>query len=261
MKKGICLVSIIPMRREPSEKSEMVSQLLFGEVYEISEENRAWYKIKTEFDHYAGWMDRKLFTPVSAEYYRKLEQGDFSVLSAPVARIATPGGLPFYITAGSTLGKKPEKGIIETDVVSVRFLDPLPDSAFTSDQEFKDITKKFLNSPYLWGGRSLFGLDCSGFTQIVYKIKGLRLPRDASQQANTGEAVSSLKELLEGDLVFFCHNDGSVTHTGIALPPGKIIHCSGTVRIDGLDEKGIYNQQLGQYTHRLHSVRRMTGKV
>jgi cell wall-associated NlpC family hydrolase len=116
---------------------------------------------------------------------------------------------------------------------------------------------QFRNSPYLWGGRSPFGYDCSGFTQIVYKINGVRLPRDASQQASVGRIIDTVKETVQGDLVFFAGEKDRVVHVGLAIPPGKIIHCSGMVRIDALDEKGIFNSQVNQYTHRMHSIRRV----
>ena len=116
---------------------------------------------------------------------------------------------------------------------------------------------RFLNSPYLWGGRSPFGYDCSGFTQIVYKINGVRLPRDAWQQASVGQSMDSVNDVARGDLVFFADNEGRVVHVGLAIPPGQIIHCSGMVRIDALDEKGIFNSKLNQYTHRLHSIKRV----
>jgi cell wall-associated NlpC family hydrolase len=257
MKKGICLLGMIPLRRKPSEKSEMVSQLLFGEGYEITEETSAWYNILTQFDHYAGWIDKKLFSPVSDEYFKNLEQGSYSVLSIPVARIEAPDGSALYITAGSTLGKKTEKGIVTIDTLSFRYTDPVSEPGIPSDHSIAEFAKQFLNSPYLWGGRSVFGLDCSGFTQIVYKIHGTSLPRDASQQAAVGKSISNPEEIREGDLVFFGDDKSDVVHVGRALPPDRIIHCSGKVRIDRLDEKGIFNQQTGAYTHRLHSVRRI----
>ena len=256
MKQGICLLSIIPLRRDPSEKSEMVSQLLFGEAYEITEETSTWYKILTQFDQYAGWIDKKMFSPVSGEYYGKFEQGVYTV-SAPVTLIAASDNSLLYITAGSTLGKKPENGIINIDNLSFRLMDPLHESGISHHGRITGIAKQFLNSPYLWGGRSTFGFDCSGFTQIVYKINGMRLPRDASRQAAVGKAVNSFHELNEGDLVFFCNEESMVVHVGLAMPPDSIIHCSGMVRIDRLDEKGIFNPQLNQYTHKLHSVRRI----
>ena len=235
----------------------MISQLLFGEVYEIIEKTSAWYKILTEYDQYKGWIDSKMFSPVSHDYYKRLEQGDYFVSGPITSTIIGPDNTKLTITAGSTLGNRPENGIIKIDSFIFRLIDETFEPANSHSFGLINTAKRFLNSPYLWGGRTPFGLDCSGFTQIVYKINGMRLPRDASQQATIGESVNTQPELGEGDLVFFCNEEDKVVHVGLALPPDKIIHCSGMVRIDSLDEKGIFNTQLNQYTHRLHSMRRI----
>lgn len=235
----------------------MVSQLLFGEAYEITEKKQAWHKIITEFDHYTGWIDKKTFNPVSTEYYKKLEKGGYAVAYPVSARLLAPDQTTLLITAGSTLGHIDSNGVINVDSHVYRLAVQDLSSITGHNVNLVTTAEHFLNSPYLWGGRSPFGFDCSGFTQIVYKINGIRTPRDAWQQADTGQSVHRIKELSAGDLVFFSDKGKKVVHVGLAIPPDRIIHCSGMVRIDKLDEKGIFNQQLCRYTHRLHSMRRI----
>ena len=115
--------------------------------------------------------------------------------------------------------------------------------------------KEFLNAPYLWGGKSFFGVDCSGFTQLVYKVNNVKLPRDAYQQAEVGEALSFVEESQPGDLAFFENAEGRIIHVGIMLDDQKIIHASGKVRIDTLDSTGIFNQEMNKHTHKLRFVK------
>jgi cell wall-associated NlpC family hydrolase len=259
MKKGICIVSIIPMRREPSEKSEMVSQLLFGEVYSVAEETTGWCKIKTTFDNYSGWIDAKMVTPVSDNYYKSMAENSYPVVQSIVMRLSAPDESVLTITAGSTLGKTSKNGRVEIDSILYQCLDPINETSFSDPRKIIQTSEIFIHSPYLWGGRSPFGLDCSGFTQIVYKMIGIRLPRDARQQASLGQNIQTMTKLEAGDLVFFANEENQIIHVGLALPENKIIHCSGKVRIDKLDDKGIFNAQLNQYSHRLHSIRRIVG--
>ncbi len=119
------------------------------------------------------------------------------------------------------------------------------------------VAKSFINAPYLWGGRTHFGIDCSGFTQVVFKLKGAQLKRDASLQAQQGALINSLSDALIGDLAFFKNADGKVTHVGMLLNREHIIHASGKVKIDTIDEKGIYSEELQRYTHNLHSIKRI----
>jgi cell wall-associated NlpC family hydrolase len=253
MEKGICRLRIIPLRREPSEKNEMVSQILFGEVYEIAEKTAEWLRVTTEFDGYTGWIEKKMFSPVSEDYYHRMAKGGYTVASMITETLLTPENEAYVIPAGSTLGFAAQDGTLEINSIHYRLSSPLQNRPTDS----VEIAGQFLNSPYLWGGRSPFGYDCSGFTQMVYKISGTRLPRDAWQQASVGHSIGSIKEMIRGDLVFFTGDEGHVVHVGMAIPPGQIIHCSGMVRIDALDAKGIFNREINQYTHRLHSIRRI----
>jgi len=235
----------------------MISQLLFGEVYEIAENTAEWLRITTEFDGYEGWIDKKMFTSVSEDYYQRLSGEKYAVASQVTEIIVTPESGAYIISAGSTLGFARNDGTLEINSIRYRIAGQTGFPMQKSPADLIETARQLLNSPYLWGGRSPFGYDCSGFTQVVYKIIGVRLPRDAWQQASVGQSVVSVNDAARGDLVFFTGNEGRVVHVGLAIPPGQIIHCSGAVRIDALDEKGIFNVQINQYTHRLHSIKRV----
>ncbi len=257
MKTGICRFSYIPMRKDPSEKSEMVSQLLFGEAFTVIEKTGEWYHVITEFDNYPGWIDKKMFSEASDDYFLTLKQNKYQVSDLPVLSISDPGKSLLLIPAGSTLGNIIGGNIIESDMIRYHVLNPSDNDFIHKNRSIKQTALQFLHTPYLWGGRSSFGFDCSGFTQIIYKIHNIRLPRDAWQQASCGTIVDDIRKVSEGDLVFFKDSGNKIIHVGIALSHNEVIHCSGMVRIDSLDQTGIFNTSLNSYTHFLHSIRRI----
>jgi hypothetical protein len=250
---GICNLAIIPLRAEAADRSEIVSQVLFGEHFEILEEYKQWSKIKLQYDGYEGWVDSKQFQKISESNYRQLGK-DAIVLNADLVEyITAPNNLLMPIPLGASLsflnhseintnhfdfegmkvsGIKPKKNIIQT--------------AFM-----------YLNAPYLWGGKTPFGLDCSGMTQMVYKLNGYHLLRDASQQATQGEALSFIEESEPGDLAFFDNEEGKIIHVGIIMDDNYIIHASGKVRIDRLDHLGIYNAEINKHTHKLRVIKKI----
>lgn len=254
---GICQLPIIPMRKEPSETSEQVSQVLFGELFEILEEKNNWLFIKLHFDNYLGWISKKMVSKIE-NYPLKPDFGkNFSVLKDSIGRIVLPGKKPeyIYIPGGSELLKE-NAGFI----IGSLFFTFDPVSAIHEQNSAIDITGtalKYLNAPYLWGGRTIFGIDCSGFTQLVYKMNGLKIPRDAYQQAETGKIVHFLDDALPGDLVFFDNNDGIIIHTGILIDKSTIIHASGKVKIDKIDHQGIFDEDLNSYSHKLRIIKRI----
>ncbi len=251
MEYGICNLAIVPLRAEPNERSEQVSQLLFGEVFEIIEWKDGWVQIITALDDYKGWigglqfamlshMDFKTIIESNAPLtYRAVTQAwkiiDNSVLYLPV-------GSSLSFLKGTTCYMGNEKFEIIGDTGRVERIDI--------------VAKSFLNTPYLWGGRTHFGIDCSGFTQMVFRLQNMRLKRDASVQAGQGEVVNSLAEARLGDLAFFNNPEGKITHVGMMLNKEYIIHASGKVKIDMIDEKGIYSEQLKRYTHTLNTIKR-----
>jgi gamma-D-glutamyl-L-lysine dipeptidyl-peptidase len=253
---GINLHPVVPIRKEPQEQSEMISQLLFGESYLVTEILERWLKITTGFDHCTGWIDRKLLREISSEEYRCFTSIPVPVLASGLAEIDLPDSTKMVIPAGSSLPGYSSGGkvIIDDMILPVRSMSG-DDILLTG--RMTETARKFLNAPYLWGGRSSFGLDCSGFIQTVFKIHGISLPRDTSRQAESGIDPGTLEETMPGDLVFFASDKEIINHVGMITAPGEIIHCSGWVRLDVLDNTGIYNSETRMHTHRLKLLRRI----
>ncbi len=254
---GYCRLNIVPVRGEPGERSEMVTQLLFGDLYRVLaySPNREWLQIQIQADGYQGWIGYKLHHSVTEAFYEEAIQRPPVVSLEISGKLHLPGQL-VHVVLGSSLPITAQALFQAEDQVrfegETRTIRKIKDAAI-----LKEFAFKYIDSPYLWGGKSPFGIDCSGFMQMVYKLGGYHLQRDASQQARGGVAVASLAEAVLGDLAFFHNPEGRITHVGMVLPQGKIIHASGRVRVDRLDEKGIYNEQENTYTHALSNLRRI----
>ena len=254
MKFGISNLSIIPVRKQSSEQSEMVTQLLFGDLYEVIEIQDKWVFIKQTFDGYEGWIDRKMAEIISESEFRKINSSSQYFISTLTGSIIGNNGnlnlvfgssLPNF--DGSKLGWDNTKYQLENSLGSSKLL-PI--------DNLISISKLYLNTPYLWGGRSPFGIDCSGYTQMIFKVIGVSLPRDAYQQAELGIA-QSVESSSIGDLAFFKNAEGKIIHVGLIIDNNQIIHASGKVRIDKLDKTGIYKTELNNYSHFLHSIKRI----
>jgi len=248
MQYGICNLSIVPLRVEPSDASELVSQVIYGDLFKVLEQRKNWSKIRIAFDTYEGWIDNKQYVEISERQYTTLNKQPLQLSGDLVEFIQDENEQLSPIIFGSTLnglsllnhfydgdliqGKRPKSQIIQT--------------AFT-----------YLNTPYLWGGKTPFGIDCSGFTQMVYKLNGYKLLRDASQQATQGEALSFIEESEPGDLAFFDNSEGIITHVGLIMKDNYIIHAHGKVRIDRLDHSGIYNVDRKKHTHKLRVIKKV----
>ncbi len=251
---AIGFLSVIPIRANPSHSSEMVSQILFGEVFTIIEKREEWLFIKTGYDHYTGWIDEKQALPINAEAASDLK---FITLDVNTMVLKGEQKQAFYLPAGSSLpyysDGKCQIGKDFFQVISDNVTIPNLED-FNAD--VAEIAKRFLNVPYLWGGRTHFGIDCSGFSQIVFKLLGIKINRDASQQAEQGELVDFLPEAKAGDLAFFDNEEGRITHVGIMLNNSQIIHASGRVKIDRIDNQGIFSSDLKRYSHKLRIIKR-----
>lgn len=235
MNKGICMVTVAPVRAESSDKAEIVTEILFGESADILEVNKNWTKIKMHYDGYEGWMDTKQIKPVSDE---ELAKRKVALITEDFSSVLMNDGKTL-LSMGSE---------VEFPVVASRRSHDIRESVALTAREF-------LNVPYLWGGKSFFAVDCSGFTQLVYKIHNIKLPRDTYQQAEVGEPLTFVEESQPGDLAFFENPEGKIIHVGIMLENQKIIHASGKVRIDILDSTGIFNKELNSHTHKLRVIK------
>ncbi|MBD79786.1 MAG: hydrolase Nlp/P60 [Crocinitomicaceae bacterium] len=259
MKYGVSQLSVVPAREEPSDKSEMVTQLLFGEHYKIIEERSKWVKIRMAYDKYECWIDRKQSYEVSKDVYDAIETSKQWTTSIDLAAIATHinTGSLYPLLMGSSLphfeGSRARWGedVFEFSGMTVN------SDAGISRERIVENAMMYINAPYLWGGRSPFGIDCSGFTQLVYKIAGKKLPRDAYQQAEIGQTLSFVEEAQSGDLAFFDNEEGSIVHVGILLQDNEIIHASGKVRIDKIDHQGIFNVDTKRYSHKLRLIKKI----
>lgn len=242
----------MPLRAEPSHKSEMISQAIFGECVETETVNAdGWVKVRLQYDGYEGWVTQSHLETITLDLY-----------NAPYTHIATQwaarlslNGQPVYIPYGSLL-KLGGSQWGNVKVTAESGIEPFA-PAKSPHLAWRPIAHTFLNTAYLWGGKTVFGVDCSGFTQTVYKILGIPLLRDAYQQATEGETVSLIQEAKPGDLAFFDNEAGKITHVGLLLSDQEIIHSSGKVRIDPIDHQGIVNADTGMRTHKLRLIKRM----
>ncbi len=258
MRFGMCNLSIVPVRLEPSHKSEMITELLFGELFEIQEKENDWIKVRLINDNYQGWIDANQYMPLYNETYEKLT--DFgSTITLDLVQVlinetknymipvVLGSSLPFV--ANNTFYIDDQKYSFDGNVRSSK--------EEVNGEKIVENAFMYLDAPYLWGGRSPFGIDCSGLVQMSYKLSGIKLLRDAGQQATQGTTVNFLSEATPGNIAFFDDEEGNIIHVGIIIPKGKIIHSSGRVRIDKLDHEGIYNEKLKKYTHKLRLIKKI----
>lgn len=242
-------MGVIPIRKEASHKSEMISQLLFGEHYKVlsySDDNK-WVSIENHYDQYTGWVAANQHNEISPEYFDQVTESDykicldiFSTILYRKSPITIPIGSIIPISTNE-LFKMEERLAFAGEAKSLR-----------QKREFeyiKQVALKFLNAPYLWGGRTPLGIDCSGFVQVVFKIGGFELYRDTSQQVEQGVEIKGIEACIPGDLAFFKNSNGSVDHVGIIIEDNKILHASGRVRIDNLSVDGITDKVTGLVTH------------
>lgn len=258
---GICAYNLVAVRASDSDKSEMVTQLLFGDVYAVKEEseNGKWVQIEIADDGYCGWIDKKLHSPIEEAYFAQLQKSE-QYYCAEVVGFVKIGEAKQPIFFGSYLPLFDQINCsLNAQEVIPFFGKAEKISKCTSGNEIVQRAKLYLSTPYLWGGKSHAGIDCSGLVQMVYRSCGYQLKRDAYQQATMGITANNLSEAKSGDLAFFSNNAGKVTHVGILINSQEIIHAHGKVRIDKIDENGIINSDSGLYSHQLCSIKRVLG--
>ena len=249
MQYGICPLSIAPIRTNPDDCAEMSSQLLYGEHFKILESRKKWSRIRTAYDNFEGWIPNNQLTYIPEQVYTEIEALEpQKICSDVVSHICTDNGMLLPILMGSMMnvpsllnhtfegsvhsGKNPKDSLVGTAIM-------------------------YLKAPFLAGGKTPFGIDSSGFTQMVYKINGYVLARTAEEQSKQGEALSFIEESEPGDLAFFDDNEGVIDHVGIILKDNYIIHVNGHVRIDRIDHTGIFNSEEKLYTHQLRVIKKV----
>ncbi|HTN38270.1 MAG TPA: C40 family peptidase [Arachidicoccus sp.] len=250
MQYAIGSTPIIPIRREPSHRSEMVSQLLFGELAEVLQTEKNFWQIRTLFDQYEGWVQAGQLTTVSAENVQEAKLLGYLPDTSNI--LVNEVGMVVY--GGTPVWDLQNWAELEIDYGPV---DPVNELTF-SEKSLFGVLGPYINSSYLWGGRTTAGVDCSGLVQQVYKNFGINMPRDAYQQAEKGTLIGFLEEAGPGDLAFFDNPEGRITHVGIIMEHQKIVHASGQVRIDLLDAQGIIQEKSRQRTHSLRIIKRVT---
>jgi hypothetical protein len=256
-KKGICRLGVVPVRSNPNDQAEMVSQLLFGDHYSLNNlsEDGNWILITIEFDQYEGWIDIKQHSEISEAYFNHLNNAEYKISTDITSTILFKQRL-IQIVVGSML----PISSYELFEVNEQFAFNGASKNIGEKQGFdfmKHIMKNYMNAPYLWGGKSPFGIDCSGLTQQIFKLCGYKLKRDAFEQYQQGSTVESLANAQPGDLAFFRNDKNKISHVGIILDYQDIIHASAYVRKDKIDENGIFNEELSTYTHNLDGIKRI----
>lgn len=254
---AICCTPVSSMRAEPSHKSEIVSQQLFGEpckiIERVSDKGDHWVKVKSRYEGYEGWCQQGHITGIEESQYKS---EDKRLMDGWINKVEY-NGKKMIVPMGSSLSVIPG-GQANWNKNIVRFNGQIWNKAiFHSKEEIvRELGSRFLNTSYLWGGKSVFGVDCSGFAQTIYKFLDIPLPRDAYQQAAEGEVVGFLQEARCGDLAFFDNAEGRITHVGLLLNEHEILHSSVNVRVDKIDTQGIINQDTFERTHKLRIIKR-----
>jgi len=248
MQYGICNLSIIPLRNEPQHTSELSSQVLYGDHFKVLEKRKHWSRIRLAYDNFEGWLDNTQYTIIDEVTYKELQKQKPKLSGDLVEFIYDDNHNLIPVTLGSNIhaaahlsgnfdgeilkGKQPKERIVTTAL-------------------------HYINAPYLWGGKTPFGIDSSGLTQMVYMLNGYSLLRTAPQQSTQGEALSFIEESEAGDLAFFDDEEGNIVHVGIMMADNHIIHSYGKVRIDRIDHTGIFNIDTRSHSHKLRVIKKI----
>lgn len=258
MEHALCFLPLIPVRRSPEDGAEMTTELLFGDACRVHEYDRTWAHVCNKADGYEGWVTTKMLTPVGAEEYAAYDPlAQPVVVSYYAEAVDEASGRHLLLTGGSQLPDYRPDGSFRVGASRYRLLEPRVAAVAPVEESVMDTASRFLGCPYLWGGKDAMGIDCSGLTQVVFRIHGIPLRRNACQQAEQGVLVPFLQDACPGDLAFFDHGDGHISHVGFVAGGERVLHASGNVHFDLLDSEGIYSVERGFRTHHLRFIKRM----
>ncbi len=246
---GISHLSIVPVRTGTTDADEMITQLLYGEHFKVLEKRKKWSKIRTALDGCEGWITNPQYTLITELEYNTIVETNVQQYTSDLISFVSPeNNILVPILLGSSVG--------QTALLSHAF-DGNTATPTKDKSQLIPMALLYLNAPFLWGGRTPFGIDSAGFSQMVYKMNGVKLLRTPAEQATQGEALSFIEESEAGDLAFFDNNEGVINHVGIIMKNNYIIHVNGAVRIDRIDHTGIFNTTLNNYTHQLRVIKKL----
>lgn len=246
MKYGICPLGLVPLRKENDHKSELVSQLLYGDCFKIIDERKEWLKVRLQWDNYEGWISHNQAHYIELEDFKGIQEKPFRGSGNLIDFVHLPTNEIVPVPFGSDL-----RGLSLLN----HTIEELPEPMAANKAAIVQTAYQYLHAPYLWGGKTPLGIDCSGLTQMVYKMHGIQLKRDAYQQAQQGTTLSFIEESEPGDLAFFDNKEGEIIHVGILLQNHYILHAHGKVRIDRIDQTGIFNTEKQTHSHKLRLIK------
>ena len=249
MRYGISHLSLVPVYESPDSGVRMNTQLLYGECFKILESRKYWHRIRVQWDGSEGWIMDGQFTIIEEDLWSDITRNHTSCNADLIGQVSGGNHVITPVLLGSDTGNAP--------VIGHQFEGDTFPSEFTGKGKLVETALLYLNSPELSGGRTPFGIDAAGLTQMVYKCHGLRLNRTPAGQSSQGTALSFIEESSPGDLAFFDGSDGTINHVGLILQDNYIIHTFGHVRIDRIDHTGIFNTDLRRYTHPLRVIKQL----